>query len=202
LCGREIQDSLLPKTLRRLFAGLRYKLRRTLFRCEKKAVSQKPLKQYGNAENADFSIKNHLERIFPNSSYTTAGFTSSLIDLLPYEMNQDIKTTLDFRAGMVWFGETIMRGPIFFRTKDYLKLGGFNTQAFYQGLDDHDLNVRVRNRGKKVGFTPILFSAPIKIGSMRGKKTFTSNLWSNLHAFLRRSGKQKSELYQLLCQPR
>ena len=197
--GREIQDSLLPRRLRRLLVASRYKLRSIILRHEKVNVSPTPLQLTKDTYYPNASIQNYLEYIFPNSSFTKAGFTSSLIELLPYQKSEEVKSILDSKAGLVWLGETIMRGPVFFRALDYVQLGGFNTRAFYQGLDDHDLNVRVCTKGKKVGFTPILFSAPIKIGSMRSKKSFTSNLWSNLHAYLRRREKIRSELYQLLC---
>jgi glycosyltransferase involved in cell wall biosynthesis len=143
---------------------------------------------------------NPMSKIFPgkNSGEINhqAGFIAELIDELPYEgFNEFSQETL--RQSMnIWYGQTIMRGPLAISKKDYLAFGGFNTGAFYQGNDDHDLFLRMRHQGKKVGFTPINFASPTQLGNARQKRKIKSKLWSKFHRFARRQDFKKSELYR------
>jgi len=125
-----------------------------------------------------------------------AGFIAHLIDELPYEGSNEYSQETERQSMKIWYGETIMRGPLAFSKKEYLSFGGFNTDAFFQGNDDHDLFLRMQGRGKKVGFTPINFSSPTQLGNARQKRKIQSKLWSKFHRFTRRKAFKKSELYR------
>jgi hypothetical protein len=138
------------------------------------------------------------ETIFPgDKSFElcgNAGFLGNLIDLLPYENEGDVNRLISENSKRIWLGETVMRGPIIFEKKVYLDIGGFNTDAFYQGNDDHDLILRVSKLKKKVGFTPINFAAPLALGSYRKKRKIRSKIWSKVHRRIRLQAYKKSAL--------
>ena len=141
-----------------------------------------------------------ITRIFPekktNEINQQAGFISQLIDELPYEGSNVCSKETERQSMNIWYGETIMRGPLAFSKIDYLNFGGFNTDAFYQGNDDHDLFLRMQKKGKRVGFTPINFASPSQLGNARQKRKIRSKMWSKLHRFARRKGFKQSELYR------
>ena len=101
------------------------------------------------------SLNVSLRRIFPNDDSFhksgSAGFTNNLIDLLPYDSVGEINSAINGQKGKIWFGDTVMRGPIILNKDFYLQINGFNTDAFYLGDDDHDLFLRAQNIEKRVG---------------------------------------------------
>ena len=141
-----------------------------------------------------------LQRIFPASNSRSpqdeAGFIGKFIDLIPYDQFDAFTEQIEARFNQIWFGETIMRGPLIFSKMDYLAEGGFNVDAFFQGNDDHDIFVRIKQKGKLVGFTPIHFSSPIYLGNARQKRKIRSKIWSKFHRFARRNGLLQSALYR------
>ena len=140
-----------------------------------------------------------LDKIFPRSitqsTYEEAGFIGYFIDLIPYNQFDSFTEQVEKRFNQIWLGETIMRGPLVFSRLNYLAEGGFNIDAFFQGNDDHDLFLRIKKKGKLVGFTPIHFSSPTHLGNARQKRKIRSNLWSKLHRFARRKEFLRSALY-------
>ena len=133
-------------------------------------------------------------QIFPSGSYDRAGWLGNLIESLPYNYDERFDEIMGERLGTVWFGETVMRGPIFIRKTDYETIGGLNTKAFYQGLDDHDLCVRINEFGFRVGFLPLRFAAPLNLNVAGKKKNFSHKVVSHLHAKLRRKNFKNSAL--------
>lgn len=64
--------------------------------------------------------------------------------------------------------ETIMRGPYALDRKRFQEVGGFDTERFFLGNDDHDLAVRAwRDFGYRVGYSPVVFSSPLELGTTR-----------------------------------
>ena len=76
----------------------------------------------------------------------------------------------------VWIGETIMRGPLIMDLDKYFLLGGLDPKAFFQGFDEHDLMLRARKAGYKVGFTYVGFESPLAVGTTRKRKTLATEL--------------------------
>ncbi len=74
----------------------------------------------------------------------------------------------------IYFGETIMRGPMLINRSRYLEIGGFDTSQYFLGFDDHDLCFRAAVHGFRVAYTPILFSSPLALGSTRKRRTLRS----------------------------
>jgi GT2 family glycosyltransferase len=88
-------------------------------------------------------------------------------------------------SGQIWFGESVMRGPLILDVEKYIEIGGLNTKAFFQGNDDHDLSLRAIRKGWRVGFTPIHYSSPLSLGIARRKRKLKSKLWSKLNKRIR-----------------
>ena len=195
--GREIPDSFLKP---QIIKSIRFLILTFLKKFSSKRVqySNLPDISYNTYHEHQHSLVNSSGFIFPKQRKSSAGFLGYLIDLVNYEYTETEAVFIQKHLGNVWLGETIMRGPMIFRKRDYLSLKGFNVKAFYQGLDDHDLMLRANQIGKTVGFSPIYFSSPTHLGSMRAKKTTSSRLWSKLHAALRRQERMKSELFVTL----
>jgi glycosyltransferase involved in cell wall biosynthesis len=83
-----------------------------------------------------------------------------------------IEIDVPFDEKHIYFGETVMRGPIAFKRSRYFELGGLNTRSFFLGFDEHDLNFRARNsREWNAAYAPISFSSPLENGSMRKRRS-------------------------------
>ncbi len=102
----------------------------------------------------------------------SAGRLGSLVNFNP---------SLQEFSNQIWFGETIMRGPIMFSKSLYTALGGFDCDSFFLGYDDHDLCLRAAFSGMIVGYMPIEFESPETWGSSRKARTLTSE-----HAIMRK----------------
>jgi glycosyltransferase involved in cell wall biosynthesis len=143
-----------------------------------------------------------LSEVFPDrekfQETKSAGWLGKKIDTLQQVPNQKLEIGLKINDGNVWFGETIMRGPLLFRRFDFMKIGGFDVESFFLGNDDHDLFLRSKKSHKYVGFTPILFTSPLIHGSERAYKTLRSLLWRELHRYVRVDRLLKSDLYSYL----
>jgi len=190
--GKEINDSILLSIYKKL--GLKL-LRNVLTK------NLKSLTNSNEAKRASYSPKkinlavNKLNTVFTDVSSGVAGWLGEEINFLPYVFNREFQNKINTYAGVIWKGETVIRGPIIIRKQDYVRLGGFNVLAFYQGMDDHDLSLRARKVNLKVGFTPIYFSSPTSLGSARNNRKIKANLWSKLHRTLRKEHLNLSELY-------
>jgi len=100
------------------------------------------------------------------------------------------------RPPKVYLGETIMRGPLLIDKEKYLELGGFNTEAFFLGFDDHDFCLRANLNNYRVGYTPVGFSAPLKEGSTRKKRTALSEFLIFLNIIRISSSREESLLWK------
>jgi glycosyltransferase involved in cell wall biosynthesis len=76
----------------------------------------------------------------------------------------------------IFIGQTVMRGPFLVNRQKYLELGGFDTNKFFQGFDDHDFCARVYRHGLKVGYVPIRFDSPIQHGTTRKTRSVKSEI--------------------------
>lgn len=84
---------------------------------------------------------------------------------------------------LIYFGDTIMRGPLFLRKSMYTQIGGLNANAFFLGFDEHDLFLRARiERNWRVAYSPINFSSPIGMGTTRKPRSLKQEI-----AFLKAS---------------
>jgi len=90
---------------------------------------------------------------------------------------EHVPTSQQMAANLLFIGETVMRGPIIFERSRYLELGGFNLKAFYLGFDEHDLIFRAATaKSWKAGYISIGFSAPMRDGSMRRKRSLGTKI--------------------------
>lgn len=190
--GREINDSIFMILYRNI--GLRY-LRKLIFRKIKLSPKNNPLKKSSGSQMISLHPKEVLQTVFTDNGNGVAGWLGDKINLLPYTFDVGAQIEISKFAGKIWQGETVMRGPIIMRKSSYLQVGGFNLLAFYQGLDDHDLCIRLKNLDMKVGFTPIYFSSPTALGSARNNRRLISSLFSKLNKQVRKQNIFKSKLY-------
>lgn len=180
------------KILKRIEYKLRYVVK-SLIQAIKR--SQKP-----SETGAQDSHKPHaaIDEIFPDDFQMLrsgrAGFLGPLIENLPYSGTNEFLEAVKGRFGTIWFGETIMRGPLIIDREKYLKVGGFNTEQFFLGNDDHDLNMRIQEFGYKVGFTPIAFASPLQLGNSRKKSKALSRIWRKIHRIARQKELHRSVL--------
>jgi hypothetical protein len=169
-----------------------------------KLLSRCLLRRNSNLHDTSNSIRNieglqYAESaIFPDTRSGKAGFLSEFIDLIPHQYEEEISTWFRKYRNQFWVGETGMRGPVLFRRVDYLNLGGLNVLAFFQGLDDHDLNLRFKSINKSIAFSPIYFSSPLRIGVSRKRKTIWSQFWINTHRRIRQKNLHNSSLFRFL----
>jgi glycosyltransferase involved in cell wall biosynthesis len=147
-------------------------------------------------ENFDFN------QIFPDQTKfkneKRAGWLGRSIDNLPESLNENQQKLMRLNKKKIWIGNTIMRGPIIFNKSQFEEIGGFDVQSFYLGNDDHNLCLNAKKSGKKVGFTPIHFTAPLVRGTERAHKTVRSLFWRELHRFARTEHLKKTEIYEFL----
>ena len=65
-----------------------------------------------------------------------------------------------------------MRGPLLVDKKKYLEVGGFDSERFFLGYDDHDLAMRAWNlKGYRSGYVPVGFLSPLADGATRKMRT-------------------------------
>lgn len=195
--GRELSDTLDFKIIFRPIIKLKQKCAIIYGNLIRQGVKNENLERKGKQSH---QLELNWADIFPNMDSKSAGWLGENIDFLPYEYDSEFAEKMhDFSKG-IWIGETVMRGPLFMRRQDYLDLGGYNTRAFFQGLDDHDLSLRFNQTSKRVGFYPIYFSSPssLRVSGKTGKRTFVQRLSSQIHASLRRKHFRRSELMKFL----
>lgn len=198
--GTEVSDRIFSN---KIILKIKYKI--------KKEISQHY--SFGNQNDliAPINSKNTFNHdpvklrddIFPSpdvfDSSGGAGFLGTLVDLLPYDNQSVINEMIAKESKRIWYGETVMRGPLVINKKSYIALGGFDINAFYLGNDDHDLFVRSRQYGYKVGFTPLNFASPLILGNSRKKRKVKSRLWSKVHRKARQRGYNSSALMSQLA---
>ncbi len=77
----------------------------------------------------------------------------------------------DFPKNLIYLGQTVMRGPLFFRLDTFRSLGNFDVDRFFQGFDDHDFCARAMVKGYQVGYCPVNFVSPLHLGTTRKKRS-------------------------------
>ena len=88
-----------------------------------------------------------------------------------------IETNIFFHENMMWLGETVMRGPLIIDKMKYFEVGGFDSENFFLGYDDHDFCVRAWIlKNYRVGYVPVGFLSPLDAGTMRKGKTWLQEL--------------------------
>lgn len=152
--------------------------------------------------------RNHQDfENFPQQAATTkidetfesrgaAGWIGELIDDIPTDTSVFRERTRTREIDRLWIGDSVIRGPLIIKKQLYLQLGGFDIQAFFLGNDDHDLCLRGKKAGLKVGFFPVHFVAPLRFGSERKRKTLLNLIWKEVHRFARRKNLVNTELYR------
>lgn len=79
--------------------------------------------------------------------------------------------------GRIWIGETVMRGPLLVDKSKVAEAGQWPSDKFFQGFDEHYLWLRARvTLGYKVAFSPVSFSSPLQLGSMRKQRSLKSEI--------------------------
>jgi len=91
-------------------------------------------------------------------------------------MSQNLSPS-EIQRGILYFGDTVMRGPLFIRKDMYEELGGLLINQYFLGFDDHDLFYRAfLLKGWRVAYTPINFESPLGNGSTRKVRSFRQEL--------------------------
>jgi hypothetical protein len=90
--------------------------------------------------------------------------------------SEELSAKTHNEARLVFVGETVMRGPLLIDREKYEEVGGFDTGAFFQGFDDHDLILRGRMQGYGCGYTPVNFLSPESDGTTRKPRSWKSEL--------------------------
>lgn len=147
------------------------------------------------SSNQDFTPE-----IFPSpqafENNGRAGFLGTLIEKVPYDGENLYTRQTKSNSGKIWIGETVMRGPLILRKDYYKKIGGFNTKAFFLGNDDHDLFIRAKDFGLKVGYSPVVFASPLNLGSTRKRKKTISEIFYLLNSWVREKSFFESAYYK------
>jgi glycosyltransferase involved in cell wall biosynthesis len=77
----------------------------------------------------------------------------------------------------IFFGETVMRGPLMLRADTYHQLGGLNVNSFYQGFDDHELMLQAWTvQQKRCAYIPVYVTSILSQGTTRKPRSFKSDL--------------------------
>ena len=77
----------------------------------------------------------------------------------------------------VWLSQSVMRGPILLDRDKYLQVGGFDTDSFFLGFDDHDLALRAYLAyGYRVGFVPIGYQSNLDWGTTRKSRSLKQTM--------------------------
>ena len=197
--GTVVSDNLLPHNVaKKIISFSKVNIFRTLVKLRLKSSKSPTIPDILSDPYQDSSIDDLRSRIFPvvdtHPTRLEAGWLGGLIDLLPYKGENEVSKILQQNVGKFWIGETVMRGPLAVNRDAYIATGGFNTQAFFQGNDDHDLFMRAASQDYMVGFTPINFASPTALGNGRKKRSVKSRVWTKFHKKIRAKGYSQSEL--------
>jgi len=111
------------------------------------------------------------EVLYPSlSSFSVSGRAGRLGQLIEHEYQSD-----DLNQNLMWVSDTVMRGPLLIHKSRFRDSGGFDTNSFFLGNDDHDLAYRAFvAHGYRTAFVPVGFSSPLSQGSTRKRKSITT----------------------------
>jgi glycosyltransferase involved in cell wall biosynthesis len=162
------------------------------------------LRQILNSKNLNHSLNIYNEvnpeevRILPDQSQFKlngrAGILGSDI-FTPHKFTDEQKRT-------IYYGETVMRGPIIIDREKYFEIGGLDTVRFFLGGDDHDLTLRGWKEKKyRSGYTPIEFYSPISSGTTRKSRNLKQILQLVWRLVKVKHIRKSSALYQYALNP-
>jgi len=98
-------------------------------------------------------------------------------------------------SSVLFKGQTVMRGPIVYRTNDLASLGGFDSESFYLGFDEHELNLKAFLKiGKTCAFLRIKTYAIYAEGATRKRKSFNQIYLANMYKSERSNNLEKTYL--------
>jgi hypothetical protein len=175
----EVYDSILYSFFRLLRLHILYKYLKSNLKISRLVRLKNTLIELDASKEISASLM--MKNTFPDIKSGVAGWLNEKINYLPYQYNLFFHQSLNALNDKIWVGQTCMRGPIILKKSTYIKLGGFNLKAFFQGLDEHDYALRLKDIEKCVGFTPIYFAAPTWLGSARNNRRIIDNVWSKIH---------------------
>lgn len=125
----------------------------------------------------------------------SAGILGSDI-FTPHKFTDEQKRT-------IYYGETVMRGPIIIDKEKYFEIGGLDTVRFFLGGDDHDFTLRGWQEKKyRSGYTPIEFHSPMSSGTTRKSRNIKQILQLIWRLFKIRHIRKSSALYQYALNPK
>lgn len=112
---------------------------------------------------SSFAVTENEELFLEREDFGATGRAGRLgNDLFKSPRLQDIEKRL------IYFGDTVMRGPLLIRKDMYFQIGGLDTDTFFLGYDDHDLFCRgIIRQNWRVAYSPVIFCSPIGMGSTR-----------------------------------
>jgi len=155
-----------------------------------------------NNQNHSVNIYNEINpdeaKITPDQGQFSlngrAGILGSDI-FTPHKFTDEQKQT-------VYYGETVMRGPIIIDREKYFEIGGLDTARFFLGGDDHDLTLRGWQKKKyRSGYTPIEFYSPISSGTTRKSRNLRQILQLVWRLVKVKHIRKSSALYQYALNP-
>jgi len=130
-----------------------------------------------------------------DSEFLTTGYAGRIASKINYPVDEDYA-----QKDVIFIGETIMRGPIIVDKEKYMAVGGFDSERFFQGYDEHELFIKAYLLlGYRVGYTPIDFSSPLEEGSTRKRRSLSGE-FQILRQLLRIMNKRKSSTLWTLLQ--
>lgn len=144
-------------------------------------------------DNEEFIYK----RIFPDSeNFTRSGIAGWRGSLLGSWQKLEEVNLLTTPPNRIWIGEFAMRGPCVIRNDRFVSIGGFNTKAFFLGLDDGDLCLRAfLTHGWRAGFFPIKFRSPPEFGSTRKSRSLGQQILYITYMFFKSRSVKHSKLF-------
>ena len=145
----------------------------------------------GSSTSRPQSIVPYTEAM--DSEFLASGFAGRIASKINFPVDKDYA-----EKNIIFIGETIMRGPIILDREKYMTVGGFDTERFFQGYDEHEFFVKAFSLyGYRVGYTPVNFSSPLDEGSSRKKRSLAGEFQVLRHLLRIMSKRKSSTLWKL-----
>lgn len=198
-------DSSYKRKLNRFPVQMSVSLKNVLYTTLRKKL-RLPLKVQSRAEGTnngqshEINFRDKLKSVFPRKEdfdYSrTAGLTGDTLYLIPYEFNKEISESFKAQKGSLWISDYASK-PIAFRRETYDKIGGYEIKAFFQGWDDVDFSLKVREKlSLDVGFSPFYYSSPSSLSSSKKTKRLSQALNFKMQIFMRNRNFQSTHLFK------
>lgn len=115
---------------------------------------------------------------------------------------EDKFTEIELNQRKIYWGETVMRGPLIFNKERFLDIGGFSVQQFFLGFDEHDFVIRAWiHFGLRVGFVPIGYQSNLKQGSTRRAKSLKTRALYTFRLSQIQFARKNSSIYKASLVP-